>query len=459
MTEIQKALEDNEQNVLEVTIKTGDTIFNILRDNHIAPKMTLVQKIIESNNLDESGNLRNEDIGKVITIPVSADYEKVKREEEVVAEVTTASADSTAERAELNQEVLQTTETTSVDTTEVIETTETIFDKWTSDEINTLYKDAEYPESKAEEFEFKALNEAGTEENYKLEFKFDGPATFVKVPQGWSKTKFIKILQQCKPNGRDLSYLELTTDARRLVSINATNEEFSRDLGGEWMPLPISAREEREISSTKFFEYCNQALDEILDPNSTNERDKAYANELREIAKKINRKDLLSFMFAIAKKETSNGIRPIGSYVVHRWEGEKHEKYFSYSLFHITVGSPGGEDTLGKKAAKKLQMSPGQMMHPKNAAKLFIGFYCEMFNGENDEKYLRAHSAETTTPEILQKYNEELAENFASFATFKTLEETALELSRKHHNNRVTKDTPYVQAIKKYLEEAREILK
>lgn len=72
-------------------------------------------------------------------------------------------------------------------------------------------------------------------------------------------------------------------------------------------------------------------------------------------------------MLAIAKQES--GGKPIGQFELHRWE--PHQSAFSFSLFHVLMKGAG------MRARQHLDMTEGQLYHPKNAAKLFLAFLCE----------------------------------------------------------------------------------
>jgi hypothetical protein len=128
---------------------------------------------------------------------------------------------------------------------------------------------------------------------------------------------------------------------------------------GMWIPVP-KEEGDRTITDVQFAHYCNNAIDEML-------KDKRYGYAVKKILKKVSKKELIATMIAVAKQES--GGKPIGQFEFHRWEPGQDS--FSFSLFHVLMKGAGLE------ARKNLDMTEGQLYHPKNAAKLFLAFMCE----------------------------------------------------------------------------------
>ncbi|MBT3349529.1 hypothetical protein HN954_03660 [bacterium] len=284
--------------------------------------------------------------------------------------------------------------------------------KWQKWQIDGFHKNAECPPEQIRKIEG-------------FEFKLDAGATFVKVRSNDSVYKLSTKLRDIKPNGRDLSHLD--PNAPKLKSINIPPDELQKNI---WIPLPES-KETRELTDKQFFNHCHEAIVEILTNDSS--RDIAYKKELNAILDEIGEDNLLALMIAIAKQES--GV-PVGQFVFHRWESSK--KKFAYSMFQILIHTDPKtkKPTSGLVAAQNMGMTPGQSMHPKNAAKLFIGKFCEDYRS----------SKPGCTEKDIAKYMEDLHDNPEKIAEM--------------HNgkNWKTKNPKYANQIKQYLKDAHKIL-
>ena len=92
-----------------------------------------------------------------------------------------------------------------------------------------------------------------------------------------------------------------------------------------------------------------------------------YGPEIERVLQKINLRELVATMVAIAKQE--GGGLPLGQFSLHRYES--HKRTFSYSYFHVLMRGPGEE------ARQTLNLTKGQTCHPINAVKLFLAFMIE----------------------------------------------------------------------------------
>ncbi len=154
---------------------------------------------------------------------------------------------------------------------------------------------------------------------------------------------------------KNFAYLK-DADDYKLKSFNLPKKSLKP---GMWIPAP-QPEENRIISDEQFINYCNQAIDQIVaDPN--------YSRSILKIIAKSGRSELLAVMTAVAKQES--GGKPIGQFEFHRYEPSHGA--FSFSLFHVLMKDVG----LG--ARRKLNLTEGQLYHPRNAAKLFLAFLCD----------------------------------------------------------------------------------
>ena len=133
---------------------------------------------------------------------------------------------------------------------------------------------------------------------------------------------------------------------------------------GMWIPIPLEEGE-RVLADEKFVEYACVALDELKE-------DSRYGRFIDQLLETISKDELLATMLAVAKQES--GGAPLGQFEFHRYE--KHHRAFSFSLFHVLMKGAGLD------ARRNLDLTEGQLYHPKNAAKLFVGFMFEKMNAD-----------------------------------------------------------------------------
>ena len=131
---------------------------------------------------------------------------------------------------------------------------------------------------------------------------------------------------------------------------------------GMWIPIPLEEKE-RVLAEEKFVEYAGAAIDEM-------KQDARYGRFIDQMLETISEDELLATMLAVAKQES--GGAPLGQFEFHRYE--KHHRAFSFSLFHVLMKGAGLE------ARRNLDLTEGQLYHPKNAAKLFLAFLFEKMN-------------------------------------------------------------------------------
>lgn len=151
---------------------------------------------------------------------------------------------------------------------------------------------------------------------------------------------------------------------------------------GMWIPLPSSPSAKEELTKSDFTKYCGQAIDDL-------KKDKIYGSKLADLEVNVGREKIIDAMITVAKAE-SGGV--LGKFADRRYENG--HKAFSYTLFHILM------DGAGLRARRNLGMTEGQILHPKNSAKLFLAFLFEKAGKNGVVKYFP------------------LNEHFESFATF-----------------------------------------
>jgi len=251
---------------------------------------------------------------------------------------------------------------------------ETYWDSWKR--TNKQYPDGKIPAST-----IRTINKGTVDER---KYMLDIGLTFMLTKTGDSRDGLCAEVKQTEPGGRKFSYLEPGTSKYQSINIPANKLPTNR-----WIPLPLESTQ-RKLTSEQFFNYASQAIDEMI--AGTNERDKAYSEAVKLLVEKIGKKELMCLMVATAKQES--GGAPLGQFVFHRWEAGRND--FSHTIFHIMLEGPGAE------ARRKLEMTPGQMNHPKNSCKMFLAFAIEKHLGRY--KGTIAPSAEKTAKFIYKKY-------------------------------------------------------
>lgn len=220
---------------------------------------------------------------------------------------------------------------------------------WDNDpEYNRVVPGGEFP---PEEYRTRLLKTPNGEEI----FKDIGSLSFYRVQPGDDCDKMKEKLSVYQ----GYEYLK-DLPLSKLKSCNIPRASFKPPM---LVPIPLK-EENRTLSDQQLLNYCNQAIDQIL-------QDKNYGPNIQKIIDKAGRKELLAVMAAAAKQES--GGKPIGQFEFHRWE--PRHSVFSFSLFHILMKDAG------LTARRKLNMTEGQMYHPRNAAKAFLGFITEKAAG------------------------------------------------------------------------------
>lgn len=144
----------------------------------------------------------------------------------------------------------------------------------------------------------------------------------------------------------------------RRKSINGINTSVDRLPEGSWIPLPLPL-ESRKLSNEQLISYITQAINEMAGG------DDEFAEFIKQmITDEASFKEFLSSVFAIGYHEA--GINFPGEYVLHRYE--PRPRAFSLSHFHILM------DAWGLNMRKRLEFTEGQILHPKNSAKVMIAF-------------------------------------------------------------------------------------
>jgi hypothetical protein len=152
------------------------------------------------------------------------------------------------------------------------------------------------------------------------------------------------------------NYTYLKEQTAKLDSFNIPARKLRADM---WIPIPMEDQD-RELSDAKFVAYARTAIDEM-------QQETTYQKGVAQILQKITVRELVVTMLAIAKQE--GGGKPLGQFELHRWE--PHQEAFSFSYFHVLMKGPG------LVARRNLNLTEGQLYHPKNAVKLFLAFLVE----------------------------------------------------------------------------------
>lgn len=160
----------------------------------------------------------------------------------------------------------------------------------------------------------------------------------------------------------------LATQQGKLDSFNIPAQKLRTDM---WLPIPVESKD-RKITEAQFVAYAHEAIEEIIEHEK-------YGSHVQDILQQVDMRGLVATMVAIAKQE--GGGLPLGQFALHRWEN--HQRAFSFSYFHVLMKGPG------LKARRKLNFTEGQLYHPKNAVKLFLGFLVEKSaeTGKNADRF------------------------------------------------------------------------
>lgn len=151
-------------------------------------------------------------------------------------------------------------------------------------------------------------------------------------------------------------FFYLREQGDKLSSFNIPAKKLRAQM---WIPIPMESKD-RHLTEAQFISYANAGIDEMLVRPE-------YGREVERILARVSRRELVATMIAIAKQE--GGGKPLGQFELHRWEAG--HLAFSFSYFHIVMKGPG------LKARRTLNLTEGQLYHPKNAVKVFLAFLIE----------------------------------------------------------------------------------
>ncbi len=162
----------------------------------------------------------------------------------------------------------------------------------------------------------------------------------------------------------DFAYMK-NLPRNRLTSFNIPASVLQADT---WIPLPAEKSTE-ELTNEQFVANCGTAIAEMKD-------NEIYGPLIVNLLKTVSVTQVVAMMLACAKTESGTGS--LSGFSPFRYENG--HKCFSYSVFHILM------DGAGLKARQKLGMTEGQVLLPKNSAKLFLAFLIEK-SPKNFQKY------------------------------------------------------------------------
>lgn len=174
----------------------------------------------------------------------------------------------------------------------------------------------------------------------------------------------------------EFSYLQRAEYDRTNPNTKTTSFNIPNDNLKVWMliPIPIDSKV-RVIEDQDFVNYCYEAIDELKASGWV------YTKQMNEILSYASKDEIVAMMLAFSRSETSsdytNFTWNIGDTELHRWEPTY--RAFSFTYFHILMekNSDGTTAWPWLAARNKLWLTEGQCYHPKNAAKLFIGYWIE----------------------------------------------------------------------------------
>lgn len=148
----------------------------------------------------------------------------------------------------------------------------------------------------------------------------------------------------------------LADEQTRLKSFNLPPESLQAD---SWLPIPLEERD-RKLTDEQFCVYALQGVEQLRSHPR-------YGKAVAGLEQTVEDRRLVATLLAVAKQES--GGKPLGQFELHRFEPK--QQAFSYSLFHVLMQGPGLD------ARRNLDLSQGQLYHPTNAVKLFLGFVVE----------------------------------------------------------------------------------
>jgi len=186
-----------------------------------------------------------------------------------------------------------------------------------------------------------------------VEILEDVGLVFYRVRGEKNRTEIAKKLAEADPD----RFGYLLNKAEKIESFNIPRKSLQANM---WIPIPVP-KEHRKIDDNHFKEFAEDAISDM-------QADPVYKEYVEELLEQVPKDKLVAVMAAVAKQE-SGGSQGTGTYELHRYE-HSHQ-CFSFSHFHVLMEGPG------LKARRKLNMTEGQIYHPRNSCRLFLAFLIE----------------------------------------------------------------------------------
>lgn len=224
---------------------------------------------------------------------------------------------------------------------------------------------------------------------------------FYYVQRGDSRIKIRNRLKEYE----EYAYLSEVNPSNRISGFNIGSSDLR---AGEPIPIPLE-REQRKLEDEQLLKYILLAIEDIL-----RDGPEEYRKKVQAFIDAHGEEELMLSAFAVGRHEA--GSNYAGEYALHRHE-HKYNSY-SYSHFHVLMRD------WGLRARKKLGITEGQMMHPVNGAKVFLGF---------------------------------LLEKGGVWETLPIKDDTIVEFA-KLYNGSAHRKNAYTQRIEGYLESGRDVL-
>jgi hypothetical protein len=125
------------------------------------------------------------------------------------------------------------------------------------------------------------------------------------------------------------------------------------------LPIPME-NSKRELTDEQFYAYARKAVEKM-------KTDAHYAIFTKQLLEVMSEDELVALVMGAAK--TESGGKPMGHNEFHRFEKPRNGiPRFSYGAHHVMIEGPGAA------AKRDLNLTLGQLYHPQNSSKLFIGF-------------------------------------------------------------------------------------
>lgn len=194
-----------------------------------------------------------------------------------------------------------------------------------------------------------------------VEIRRDIGLNLYKVQPGDTLSKIRKKLQAFE----EFKYLEnLNVSGINSFNINPKYLQI-----GMLIPIPPKDSPSKHLTEAGFKSDCGTAIEEM-------KKNEIYGEKLKNLLSKISLDELRNLMVAVAKSECGGKL---GAFATFRYE--KNHKVFSYSVFHILM------EGAGLSARRNLNLTEGQLEHPRNAAKVFLAFLFEKAGKKGLERF------------------------------------------------------------------------